>query len=104
MNLHVENKQLNVGGVFAMQNIIPLSLQIRQFANYSSGLGKKLGGDSYAKEYLSQSLYTINSGGNDIGLNYLANTTFQKSTSGQDFVKLLLSEYNEHLLVRRKLS
>lgn len=79
-------------------NIIPLSFQIRQFGNYSSRVGKRLGGDSYAKEYLSQSLYTITSGGNDIGLNYLANTTFQKSTSAQDFVKLLLSKYNEHLL------
>ena len=82
-----------------MQNIIPLSVQIRQFANYSSSLGQKLG-DYYAKEYLSNSLYTINSGGNDIGLNYLANATFQNSTSAQDFVKLMLNKYNEHLLVR----
>eukprot|EP00253_Pinus_taeda_P009696 PITA_09696 len=79
-------------------NIIPLSHQIRQFANYSSCLGKSLGGDSYAKEYLSQSLYTISSGGNDIGLNYLANTTFERNTSVPDFVKQLLSKYNEYLL------
>jgi len=79
-------------------NTIPLSLQIRQFSNYSSRLGQKLGGVYYAKEYLSQSLYTISTVGNDIGLNYLANTTFQRSTSAQEFVKLLLSKYNEHLL------
>lgn len=79
-------------------NIIPLSLQIRQFANYSSSLGLKLGGYYYAKEYLSQSLYTISIGGNDIGLNYLANTTLQRTISAQDFVKLLLSKYNERLL------
>lgn len=79
-------------------NIIPLSLQIHEFANYSSSLGQKLGGISYAKEYLSQSLYTISAGGNDIGLNYLANTTFQNTTSAQDFVKLMLSKYTEHLL------
>jgi phospholipase/lecithinase/hemolysin len=79
-------------------NIIPLSLQISQFANYSSRLGQKLGGDYNAKEYLSRSLYAISSVGNDIGLNYLANTTFQRTTSAQDFVKLLLSKYNEHVL------
>eukprot|EP00253_Pinus_taeda_P009550 PITA_09550 len=79
-------------------NIIPLSLQIRQFANFSSSLEQKLGGAYYAKKYLSQSLYAISSVGNDIGLNYLANNTFQKTTSAKDFVKLLLSKYNEHLL------
>ena len=90
--------------MFSLQNIIPLSLQIRQFENYSSSLGHQLGGISYAKEYLSQSLFTISAGGNDIGLNYLANTTFQRTTSAQDFVKLLLTKYNEHLLVSMKLS
>jgi len=70
-------------------NIIPLSLQIRQFANYSSS--------HYAKEYLSQSLYVISIGGNDIG-NYLKNTTFQMNTSAPDFVQLLLSTHTEYLL------
>lgn len=81
-------------------NIIPLSLQIRQFvANYSSSLKQKGAGGVYsAKTHLSQSLYVISSGGNDIALNYLLNSSFQRTTSAQDFVKLLLSKYNEYLL------
>jgi len=81
-------------------NIIPLSLQIRHFvANYSSSLKQKGAGGVYsAKTHLSQSLYVISSGGNDIALNYLLNSSFQRTTSAQDFVKLLLSKYNEYLL------
>lgn len=80
-------------------NVIPLSLQIRQFvANYSSTLKQKGAGGIYGKTHLSQSLYVISSGGNDIALNYLLNTTFQRTTSAPEFVKLLLSKYNEYLL------
>eukprot|EP01018_Ginkgo_biloba_P013939 Gb_05396 [translate_table: standard] len=78
------------------ENIIPLSHQIQQFANISSVLPQKHGVDA-ARSFLSKSLYAVSAGGNDIGLNYLTNATFQNTTSPQDLVKLLLTKYSEYL-------
>eukprot|EP01018_Ginkgo_biloba_P013938 Gb_05395 [translate_table: standard] len=77
-------------------NIIPLSHQIQQFANISSALAQRHGVDA-ARSFLSKSLYAVSAGGNDIGLNYLTNATFQNTTSPQDLVKLLLTKYSEYL-------
>jgi len=72
------------------QNIIPLSFQIQPFvANYSLSLKHKdARGVYYVKTRLSQSLYVITSGDNDISLNYLPNTSFQRTTSALDFIKV----------------
>ena len=81
----------------------PSKLQISQFLNYSWSLRQKLGGDDKVKAYLSRSLYVTRTDGNDIGLNYLANITFQNTTSVEEFIKLMISKYNEYLVLRTKL-
>ncbi|GLJ44065.1 hypothetical protein SUGI_0919050 [Cryptomeria japonica] len=77
-------------------NAISLDLQIRQFAKVSSSLADKNGAQA-ARSFLGGSLFGISIGTNDLAQNFLANATFQKTTTPQDFIKLLLQKYSVYL-------
>lgn len=81
----------------AAENIVPLSTQLEQFLELSAALPELLG-DEPAQKLLSQSIYTIISGNNDIGANYLSNSTFMNTTTPADFILLLLEEVQKAVL------
>ncbi|XP_024540397.1 GDSL esterase/lipase 6 [Selaginella moellendorffii] len=84
-------------GVFSM------SSQIKQFSQVASKLTKEMGNAAHAKQFLSQALYIITSGSNDIGITYLENTTLQQTVKPQEFVQGLIHEYNKTILALHRL-
>ena len=80
-----------------LQNIISLRHQISQFTHFDSTLVKK-DGSIAAEFYLSESLYCISIGGNDIN-SYMKNVTFQSTTAPKDLVTSLLKKYDQYLTV-----
>ncbi|KAH9321173.1 hypothetical protein KI387_015812, partial [Taxus chinensis] len=77
-------------------NIIPLEVQIQQFTNISLKLAEEYGVDA-AKSMIGRSLFAVSIGGNDLGLNYFVNATFQNSTSPQALIQMLLGKYSQYL-------
>ncbi|GLJ34052.1 hypothetical protein SUGI_0684750 [Cryptomeria japonica] len=81
----------------AGSNIITLSHQVKQFEHFSYKLTKtNPSGPAQAKSYLGKSLYCITIGGNDIG-DYIANTTLQNTTTPQQFVTMLLVNFDQYI-------
>lgn len=81
----------------AGENIITLSRQVFQFEHFSYILRKTHPfGAAQAKSYISNSLYVITAGGNDIGA-YFANTTFQNAITPQQFVTSLLTKFDQYI-------
>eukprot|EP01018_Ginkgo_biloba_P013940 Gb_05399 [translate_table: standard] len=76
---------------------VPLATQIAQFKHVTEILYQKNGFNA-TKLMLSESIYGVVIGANDIGLNYIVNATFQNTTSPENFVKLLLGQYQKYLL------
>ncbi|KAH9321172.1 hypothetical protein KI387_015811, partial [Taxus chinensis] len=81
-------------------NIIPLEVQIQQFTNISLKLAEEYGVNA-AKSMIGRSLFAVSIGGNDLGLNYLVNATFQNTTSPQALIQMLLGKYTQYLTAMR---
>ncbi|GLJ34042.1 hypothetical protein SUGI_0684630 [Cryptomeria japonica] len=83
----------------AGDNIITVSRQVFQFQHFSYNLRKTHpSGAAQAKSYISNSLYCITAGGNDIGA-YIANTTLQNTTTPPQFVTLLLTKFDQYIAI-----
>ncbi|XP_059065304.1 GDSL esterase/lipase 6-like [Cryptomeria japonica] len=81
----------------AGENIITLSRQVFQFQHFSYILRKTHPyGAAKEKSYISNSLFSITAGGNDIGA-YIANATLQNTTTPQQFVTLLVSKFDQYI-------
>ncbi|XP_057858204.2 GDSL esterase/lipase At2g23540-like [Cryptomeria japonica] len=81
----------------ATLNIIPMSTQVQQFENFmmKKQTHKYIGSEN-PKSSLVESLYCISIGGNDI-FNYLLNSTFQNTTTPEQFVTSLLTNFNSYI-------
>lgn len=82
-----------------MQNVIPLSRQLKYFKEYQTKLAE-MAGNSQARSIITGALYVICSASNDFGLNYYINPLLFKTMTVDQFSDLIVSILSDTVTVR----